>query len=250
MNMNKTTNIPTKATMPASRLRILCFHSFRLSGDSMRLQLSLFSNFRNTISDLVSFDYLDGGNRLPDEAWDEAPQMLRDLFQPPYYEWWNAAENTDGSMTYDHIEASFDKIEKHVSQHGPYDGYLGFSQGGCVAHTLSLLSLRDPAFAKRLPPPRFGIFISARTSRHTTHTALVAGAAQAPLSLPSLVIYGGKDTDMPAEMTEELMRTLDETKRVELYLPDGTHRIPRLDEAQAQVLREFLVAQLDAKQAM
>ena len=220
-----------------TRLRILCFHSFRLSGDNMRKQLFDLANLGASLADLATLDFVDGGHRLGDDA---LPERLQALFPPPYFEWWNAREGAGGTAIYDHLEASLAKVERHIAEHGPYDGYLGFSQGGCVAHTLSLLSMRDPSFASRVPDPRFAILLSCRLSRHTEHSELVAGAAAAPLPLPSLVLYGGKDTDVPPAMTRELMATLDPAGVREIYLPLGGHRVPNLGEEEVAVLRRFL----------
>ena len=117
-------------------------------------------------------------------------------------------------------------------------------QGGSVAHLLALLSLREPAF--EFWPPRFGIFLSARTTRHAAHAALLADAVTTPLPLPSLVIYGGNDGDVPAAMTRELMTTLDPGRTTEIYLPEGTHRIPKLSEEHRESVRAFLQAQQEA----
>ena len=171
---------------------------------------------------------------------------MASLFPPPYFEWWNARE-TETGMIYDHLDASLAAIERHAAAHGPFDGYLGFSQGGSMAHLLCLLSMRDEAFARRIPPPRFGVFISARTTRHADHAELVANAVRTPLPLPSLVIYGGKDTAVPPEMTRELMTTLEGEATTEVFLPEHTHKIPRLTAGTKETVRAFLSAQLEAK---
>ena len=61
------------------KLRVLCLHSFRLSGENMRLQMSAFSNFASTIEDLVDLDFCDGGHQLPDEANADVPEKLRQI---------------------------------------------------------------------------------------------------------------------------------------------------------------------------
>ena len=117
------------------RLRILCFHAFRLSGEAMRKQMNTFSNFEPLLADIADFEYIDGAHRLSDEEAQALPERLRKLFPPPYHEWWNARETPDG-VVYDHMDASIELIARHVVSKGPFDGYLGFSQGGSVAHLL------------------------------------------------------------------------------------------------------------------
>ena len=206
----------------------------------MQLQMSKFSNFQAAIDDVAELQFLNGGHRLPDEAGDVMPERLRQLFLPPYFEWWNARETGDG-VVYDHIDTSLSILQRHIMDQGPYDGVLGFSQGGSVAHLLSLLSLRDPAFT--IPPPAFGVFISARTTRHAAHADLLTGAVRDPLPLPSLVIHGGNDANVPSAMTRELMTTLDPSLTTEIFLPEGTHRIPKLSVDQKATVRAFLQKQ-------
>ena len=225
----------------AARLRILCFHSFRFSGASMQTQLTTFSNLGAVLAELADLDFIDGAHRAPDDA---LPENLRQIFPPPHYEFWNARETEEG-VVYDHLDESLAKIKEHIAANGPFDGYLGFSQGGSVAHLLSLLSLRGPNSG--VPPPRFGVFLSARATRHAAHAELVASAVQTPMPLPSLVLYGGQDTDVPPGQTREMMATLAPDLTTEVFLPTGGHRIPKLSEEHASTVRRFLTAQLAAK---
>ena len=212
----------------------------------MRRQMTDFSNFASTIEDLCDLDFCDGGHQLPEAANADVPEKLRAIFPPPYFEWWRAQETGD-SVVYSHVEATLSKLEAQIASRGPYDGYLGFSQGGSVAHLLTLLSLRAPEAHKGIPPPRFGVYLSARATRHDAHVEMVNAAAATPLPLPSLVIYGGRDNEVPAELTREMMQTLDPSQRTELFMPEGTHRIPKLNEEQQGIVRGFFEAQLAAK---
>uniref|UniRef100_A0A7S2FGR5 Serine hydrolase domain-containing protein n=1 Tax=Haptolina brevifila TaxID=156173 RepID=A0A7S2FGR5_9EUKA len=165
------------------------------------------------------------------------PAMLKQIFPGPYYEWWNSRTDTDGAVYYDHLDASLELVCQHVAAHGPFDGILGFSQGGSFAHLLCLLSLRG---SLQLPlPPRFGVFISSRASRHHGHRDLVEAVRSSPLALPSLVIYGGKDTDVPPADTRELIETLDPSCLTTVYLPEGTHRVPKLEPANVATVAAF-----------
>ena len=58
----------SSASSASGRLRILCLHSFKLSGDAMRRQMTQFSNLQDSIADLADLSYLDGGHRLSDDA--------------------------------------------------------------------------------------------------------------------------------------------------------------------------------------
>jgi pimeloyl-ACP methyl ester carboxylesterase len=241
---------PSSVTMSGSAaapLRILCLHSFRMSGEILRRQMTQFSNFGRALADLAEFSYIDAPVALTDaEAEAKVPARLRMVLPPPYYEWWNARTDEAGGVHYDHLDATLDRLREHLDAHGPFDGLLGFSQGGSVAHLVHLLQQRA-GYALR-SPPRFGIFISARTSRHVDHAPLVSACADRPLALPALIVCGGKDTDVPAEATHELARTLDPATLTSVFLPDGTHRVPNLDDEQLAVVRGFLEAQQKARE--
>lgn len=207
--------------------------------------MNKFSNFAATIDDLASLDFVDGGYCVPEHEVDSVmPERLRAIFPPPYYEWWNARQEKNDEIIYDHIDVSLAKIATHLKDNGPYDGFFGFSQGGSLAHLLSLLTLRAPDLLDpAIPPPRFGVFLSARTTRHAAHAKLLAGAVSAPLPLPSLVIYGGKDADVAPELTRELMTTLDSDMTTEIFMPEGKHKIPKLNAEERATVREFLMRQ-------
>lgn len=151
----------------------------------------------------------------------------------------------DGAVVYDDLDRTLSLLHEHELAHGPFDGVLGFSQGGCVAHLVCMLQQQKEA-SRRLfaSPPKFGIFISSRLTRHTEHVEMVRALANDPLDLPSLVISGGQDTSVPPELTEQLAQTLNPALQTRLFLPGGGHRIPKLNDDQASVLRGFLEAQM------
>jgi predicted esterase len=206
----------------------------------MRLQMNKYSNFAESMSGLATLHFINGPRECDEDVVAKVPLKMREKLPPPYYEWWNARDdesNGEGTVVYDDLDRTLSLLREHEHAHGPFDGLLGFSQGGCVAHLACMLRL----FAS---PPRFGIFISARLTRHTEHVKMVQALADEPLVLPSLVISGGKDTSVPPELTKQLSKTLSPGLQTRLCLPDGGHRIPKLEEEQARVLRGFLEAQM------
>ena len=125
-----------------------------------------------------------------------------------FYEWLNADPDPGGDANlrwYKHIDQSVAKIVAHVQQNGPYDGFLGFSQGGTVAHLLSLLAANGKLAC---PAPRFLILLSCHQTRHTAHKPLVEAARAAPLAVPVFVMWNGWDDHVFPEETTELLTTL------------------------------------------
>lgn len=72
-----------------------------------------------------------------------------------------------------------------MAEHGPYDGLLGFSQGGAMLGLLCGLQQQG-----KLPFSfRFAIFASAFRSRSSPHQSLYSEK----ITLPTLHVYGQQD---------------------------------------------------------
>lgn len=67
----------------------------------------------------------------PHAATGEAQPEVAAMFEPPYFQWWNAQTITrDGKEVscYEGWEASIEAVKNRMRQDGPFDGVLGFSQ--------------------------------------------------------------------------------------------------------------------------
>jgi len=251
-----------------ARLRTLCLHSFRMNAAFFKWQLTQYSNLGQLVADDLELVFLDGPHRCSPQAEAAIPPMLRELCPdgpPPCHEWWNSRTEADGSITYDKYRETLEYIDAFVRREGPFAGVLGFSQGGMLAHLLCMLdregraanaaAIDDAAGAAAsagpglaagggLPQPeplRFGIFLSARTVRAASHAELLRGVRERPLTLPSLVVYGGKDTDVPPETTRAMIEgTLHPSAVHEVCIPSGGHKVPPLSPEDAAKCREFL----------
>ena len=230
------------------KLRLLCLHSFRTSGESLRKQVAMFSNIGASIDEFADLTYLDAPRKCTAEDEAKIPAMLKTIFAPPYYEWWNSRTESDGTVHYDHCEQAVEHVLTHMAAHGPYDGILGFSQGGSMAHLLCVLA---QAGAITIPHarPSFAVIFSARASRHHAHLELMQKARADPLPIPSLVVFGGNDAEVPPDDTRALCETLSPTLLHSIFVPDGTHKVPRLPPDDVAVLRAFFEARLAAKTA-
>tara|TARA_B100000795_G_scaffold238903_1_gene200291 strand:- start:75 stop:437 length:363 start_codon:yes stop_codon:yes gene_type:complete len=94
--------------------------------------------------------------------------------------------------------------------------------------------------AHGLPAFRFAIILSARVTRAPERAPLLAASRQQPIRLPTLLIYGGGDNEVPAAMTRELRDTFDPACVTEVFLPEGKHRVPMLPPAEAACCRAFV----------
>jgi hypothetical protein len=105
-----------------------------------------------------------------------------------------------------------------VRDQGPFDGFLGFSQGACFAGLLP--ALMD------LHSPKFVILVGGFKSRATAHKDLISPAPMEPkISAPSLHIIGTSDEWVVPDRSKELLFCYDEKTRSVLEHPGG-HYIP------------------------
>ena len=68
------------------KLRILCLHSFRTSGEILREQVRL-AGWEETLGDLVEFHVMDAPHPASGPV---PPDVLAFFPDVPYREWWNA----------------------------------------------------------------------------------------------------------------------------------------------------------------
>jgi predicted esterase len=133
---------------PGKRIRYLCLHGYRTSGEILRMQTAAFRAY--TQLDCVFVDAPFKARGPPDAAIT--------TFYPdtPYFEWYNKADldvSLDESLAY---------LVRFIQEHGPFDGLLGFSQGAAMAtQLLDLLSSRNQLSSMRyviliggVQPPR------------------------------------------------------------------------------------------------
>lgn len=113
----------------------------------------------------------------------------------PYYEWWD--KGVDGK--YAGAETTLDYIRDYEQMHGPFEGVVGFSQGGALASLLC--SQASSAVAPPLPSLRFALVMSGFCPADPLLKAQMAAAA--PLRLPATLIYG-KGWDFERQGTEQL----------------------------------------------
>mmetsp|Transcript_12610 Transcript_12610/g.29946 ORF Transcript_12610/g.29946 Transcript_12610/m.29946 type:complete len:219 (+) Transcript_12610:137-793(+) len=211
------------------RLKILGLHGFRTNGNFLHWQLTQYSKFERELSDLVEIICLDA----PNPASGPIPDGVDNIIGGPYFEWWRASRK-DESKTYQYIglQESLTYILDFVRLHGPFDGVLGFSQGGTMAGILA--ALLQSGKITMDPAPRLCIIIAGLPSRDLQHDQLY----EEPIRVPSLFIWGERDPTAP--YTKRLADKFADPVR--LSHPGG-HVVPPLEEVQLERIRRFLAAQ-------
>lgn len=200
------------------KMKILCLHGFRTSGNFLQKQVSkwdpfIFANFH--------LEFLNGSFPAGGKS------DIEDIFPPPYFEWFQFNEDfTD----YTNLEECISYLCKHITTNGPYDGLLGFSQGA----TLAALLLGYQAQGKVLkehPPMKLFISISGAKFRKESIREV---AYKDTINVRSVHFIGAKDY---LRLPSEELTTAFHNPLI-LRHPQG-HTVPRLDEAAVEQLRNF-----------
>jgi pimeloyl-ACP methyl ester carboxylesterase len=147
-------------------------------------------------------------------------------------------------------EESIQTVMRHIKEHGPYDGLLGFSQGAALVTLLCMLGsppgVRFVMLFGGYAPPRQLDGHGADLS-HAVHalpdtfgTGLRLRDATL-IDVPSLHVWGSADTQVPSELSLALSRLY---KAPEVHVHGGGHFIPTAPES--RVLYRSFVARHQA----
>lgn len=152
---------------------------------------------------------------------------IEGIFPPPYFEWFQF----DKDFTeYTNLEECISYLCEYITTRGPFDGFLGFSQGA----TLSALLLGYQAQGKVLKDhPPFKLFVSVSGSKFRD-PSICDVAYKDPIKVKSVHFIGAKD--WLKEPSEDLATAFDSP--LIIRHPQG-HTVPRLDEAATEQLRAW-----------
>ncbi|KAH7440712.1 hypothetical protein KP509_03G007300 [Ceratopteris richardii] len=201
-------------------LRVLCFHGFRTSAAIFEKQIR---RWDPSILELLDLTFIDGPFPASGKSDVEA------IFPGPYFEWFQF--NKDYSK-FTNLEECKEFITNYMQEHGPYDGLMGFSQGGVLAAAFAGLQQKGLALQHH-PSLRFIVLVSGtgfnnKELMHECYSELV--------DCPSVHIIG--DQDHLKTVNEELVQKF---KDPQLIRHHGKHTVPRLGEDQTKLLKEFLL---------
>lgn len=172
------------------KLKILAFHGYRQNGAVFRGKIG---SFRKAVAKYAQLVFVSGPHKVVNEdgAGDEDARSW----------WFNAEDNTFSGKCLGGLALGFQDtlamIEKVEKEHGPFDGFMGFSQGACLVGLLAAMQQKG-----YLPYSfKFAIFASGFRSGSLVHK----GFYDEDISLPSLHVYGESDSIIPKEMSESLI---------------------------------------------
>ncbi|KHN34600.1 dihydrofolate reductase-like [Glycine soja] len=205
------------------KLKILCLHGFRTSGSFLKKQISKWDP-----SLFIQFDMVFPDGKYPAGGKSD----IEGIFPPPYYEWFQFEKDF---TVYFNLEECISYLCDYITANGPFDGFLGFSQGA----TLSALLIGYQAQGKVLkehPPIKFFISISGSKFRDPS---ICDVAYKDPIKAKSVHFIGEKDwLKLPSE---DLASAFD--KPFIIRHPQG-HTVPRLDEVAISQLRKWITEEV------
>lgn len=204
---------PTPARPPIARkLRVLALHGFRQNGSVFR---SRTVKMRRALEDLVDFTFVTSPMRYTPKG-DTRDATLAAFGELPDYPmqqvWWLSSED---NATYEGFHESVAFLETVFRTQGPFDGVVGFAQGGTLAAVLA--AMQHPVIRFR-----FAVCISSFPSRAAAHRDFVAPGT---VGLPSLHVLGEHDILVTPDRSERLFEAFDARTSV-LVRHGGGHFVP------------------------
>lgn len=106
--------------------------------------------------------------------------------------WWNATDDPE-TMIYEGLEETLAYVNRYCLMHGPFDGIVGFSQGGCLAGILAYLQQIKSPLVKDCNF-RFVVIISGFACRDVRSEFNMSIRPPIPINIPSFHSWGLADT--------------------------------------------------------
>lgn len=202
-----------KSAPSGPRLKILALHGFRQNGEVFRARAR---KLREALADVADLYY-------PTSPLIYSPQgetreatlaAFGEINDNPFQRvWWQAS--ADNSV-YEGVDAAIAALAEYVKEYGPFDGVVGFAQGGVLAAVLAAMQ-PHPVFAFR-----FAICISAFPSRAAAHAEFMRPAA---IAVPALHVLGLNDILVTPDRSIALFEAFDPST-AKLIKHAGGHFVP------------------------
>lgn len=199
-----------KVTNINSKLKILVLHGWRQNGQIFRSKIKKMVKKLADIAELYfvssPVQYKAEGDALEaiENAYDDMPDFSSQRV------WWISSE---GNKVYQYYETSINYLKQVNINQGPFDGIMGFAQGGTMAAIMSTV----PDFN-----PQFLILISAYIPRAEAFSFMNVINS---LKTPSLHIMGKNDILVVPERSKQLHQIFQSGI---LIYHEGGHFVPNL----------------------
>ncbi|NP_001123268.1 candidate tumor suppressor in ovarian cancer 2 [Nasonia vitripennis] len=203
----------------STKLKILAIHGYRQSDKVFSAKLG---SLRKSFKKEIDFVFIKAPHKVPpieESDWDkeEANENKEDTEQ---FGWWfNTEDKVFKAVEPSNLSVGFEEsvqlVEKTFEEQGPFDGLIGFSQGG------SFVSILCAMQQKKILPIRFhfAIIVSGFKSLCKPHEIYY----DEKLLLPTLHVFGDGDKVIPTKMARDLSNVF--TNKQEI-VHEGGHYVP------------------------
>ncbi|KAL8059954.1 hypothetical protein ABFX02_03G121200 [Erythranthe guttata] len=202
------------------KLRLLCLHGFRTSGEIIKKQVT--GKWPESVLNKLDLVFVDAP--FPCQGKSD----VEGIFDPPYYEWFQFNKEF---TKYENFDECLAYIEDCMIEKGPFDGLLGFSQGAILSAALPGLQAKGVALT-RVPKIKVLVIIGGAKFRDPS---IVENAFSSQIQCPSVHFLGDQDF-LKQHGTELLDSFIDP---LVIRHPKG-HTIPRFDEKGLENMLSFL----------
>ena len=208
--------------------RILCLHGKAQTAESFSKKIG---GARRKLERAFDLTFLDGPIDLEEVAQPTpAPSTSESDAATPMFNTGRAwflrepLEDKQGGYRYLKLSEAMEYVSSYASKHGPFDGLMGFSQGGTVVTALATSgSIPVRAVLTAGAPHIEEVFESA--SDYYAATSGDLKGTDAGLAIPKLHLAGETDSIISVESTDALCR--EEATANSLYMIRGTYFQPR-----------------------
>uniref|UniRef100_K3W7A0 Serine hydrolase domain-containing protein n=1 Tax=Globisporangium ultimum (strain ATCC 200006 / CBS 805.95 / DAOM BR144) TaxID=431595 RepID=K3W7A0_GLOUD len=222
----------------ADKLRVLCLHGYGQDGETLRGRIAA---FRRAFKSSVEFVCIDGPLLSEPRDKDDSTSTEQEgaLAQPQGRSWFRFQRNEDGEgYTLSYVNETIAYIKAVCREQGPFDGILGFSQGGTTASLVLQNQHEEPEDSPFVF--KFGIFISAPQPGDPR-----VGNPALKLAMPTLHVIGETDAVIEPARSKKVAEGFVDPR---VFMHPGGHYIPTNKEPK-DAFRDFFkqLKELQAK---
>ncbi|CCG81333.1 Dihydrofolate reductase [Taphrina deformans PYCC 5710] len=209
--------------------RILFLHGYTQSGNTLRHKTGALSK---ALSKYAEISYPTGIHKLemPDPTNEEERERLAKLGNEEgegSFAWWRADHDRKEFVG---LQETVDSMKRILETEGPFDGVMGFSQGGGFAAILtSLLERPNKMLDTTHPPFKFAVIFSGFRSYFPQHEFLY----QPKIQTPMLHVIGKVDPIVTPERSQDLV---DASGHAETLVHPGSHFVPSAAPYKARIV--------------
>ncbi|CCI44819.1 unnamed protein product [Albugo candida] len=217
-----------------SKYRVLCLHGYRQNGLKLRGRLAAYRRAFKSKIEFVCFDGPIPVRYVPtNEQHSESFRVCEgDDIVAKQFSWWDFhIDEQTGKHIYSRVNETIDYISKLCTEQGPFEGILGFSQGGMLA--MMLLQLQTAGSNNYGFQFKFGIFIAAGISQDQNYNR--SNLDDALIDIPTVHIMGRSDAVVSIDRSEVLAKQFSNPV---VFIHEGGHYIPANKDPK-DILRDF-----------